>query len=154
MKTIYLLRHAKSDWGDPALKDHDRPLERARARCGAADGRPISNPSGTSPTSMLCSTARRTVETFDLIKRRLGDGLERQIRGGSLSRRAAASDASGCAGSTTTLKSAMIIGHNPGMEQLANASAASPEDAAEEKLAPAHAREVFDLRACGDQGCR
>ena len=33
---LVLVRHAKSDWGDPALDDHDRPLERSRAaRCAA-----------------------------------------------------------------------------------------------------------------------
>ncbi len=26
MKTLHLLRHAKSDWGEPGLSDHDRPL--------------------------------------------------------------------------------------------------------------------------------
>ena len=26
MKRLFLLRHAKSDWGDPALVDIDRPL--------------------------------------------------------------------------------------------------------------------------------
>ena len=31
MKTLYILRHAKSDWGDSSLKDFDRPLnERGR----------------------------------------------------------------------------------------------------------------------------
>jgi len=40
MKTLYLLRHAKSSWGDPSLPDRERPLnargERDAPRMGAA----------------------------------------------------------------------------------------------------------------------
>ncbi len=34
MKTLYLIRHAKSSWGDPSLADHERPLNK-RGLCDA-----------------------------------------------------------------------------------------------------------------------
>ena len=36
MKTLYLLRHAKSDWGDSGLDDHDRPLDARGERAEVA----------------------------------------------------------------------------------------------------------------------
>ena len=132
MKTIFLLRHGKSDWGDPALKDHDRSLnERGRAatpRMGA-----YIKAKRYKPEIVLCSAARRTVETCDLINVALGGGLnikfeeslylaeQRQL----LERVRWVED---------DFKSAMIIGHNPGLEQFANALCASPKDAESEKL--------------------
>ena len=38
MKTLYLVRHAKSDWGDPTLDDHDRPLNDRGLRDAPAMG--------------------------------------------------------------------------------------------------------------------
>jgi phosphohistidine phosphatase len=62
MRTLFLLRHAKSSWDDPDLEDHDRPLNRrGRRACEtmgawlAAEGRP--------PDTLLCSSARRARET-------------------------------------------------------------------------------------------
>ena len=57
-RTLILIRHAKSDWDDPALDDHDRPLKRARTAQRAAhrgmagrsgDGAPM--PSSAPPRS-------------------------------------------------------------------------------------------------------
>ena len=132
MKTIFLLRHGKSDWGDPALKDHDRSLnERGRTavpRMGA-----YIKSKRYRPEIVLCSTARRTVETCDLIKAALGGELNVKFEESLylaeqrhlLERLRWLAD---------DLKSAMIIGHNPGLEQLANALCASPKDAESEKL--------------------
>ena len=66
MKTIHLLRHAKSSWDDSALPDHDRPLnERGRAaapRVGAH-----MEEVGHLPDLVLCSTATRTRQTLDAV---------------------------------------------------------------------------------------
>src|SRR5215471_3225928 len=65
-RTLYLLRHAKSSWDDPALADHDRPLaprgRKAAKRIGArlrSDETPVS--------LVLCSSALRARETVDLV---------------------------------------------------------------------------------------
>ena len=39
MTTLVLVRHAKSDWGDPGLDDHDRPLNSRSLRDAPAAAR-------------------------------------------------------------------------------------------------------------------
>jgi phosphohistidine phosphatase len=85
------------------------------------------------PDLVLCSTARRTVETLDLVKKALGGEAEIKFEEGLylaeqrqlLERLHWVDDG---------VKSVMLIGHNPGIEQLAHALCAAPADAAEEKL--------------------
>ena len=38
MKTLYLVRHAKSSWDDPGMPDRDRPLEERGERDAAKMG--------------------------------------------------------------------------------------------------------------------
>lgn len=66
MKTLYLLRHAKSSWDDPYLPDHDRPLA-PRGRRAARKLADHLRRAGIAPALVLCSTARRATETLDAI---------------------------------------------------------------------------------------
>jgi phosphohistidine phosphatase len=130
MKTIYLLRHAKSDRGDLSLKDHDRPLN-DRGREAAPNMAAYMKGKRYKPDVVLCSTARRTVQTYDLIKDVVDakavfeESLYLAEQRHLLERLKWLED---------DLKSAMIIGHNPGIEQLANVLSASPKDLDGEKL--------------------
>ena len=64
MKTLLLLRHAKSDWNDPMQSDFDRPLN-ARGRDDAPKlGKWISKKHP--PNKVICSSAARTQETLEL----------------------------------------------------------------------------------------
>jgi phosphohistidine phosphatase len=60
---LILMRHAKSNWGDPALDDHDRPLNRRGRRAAKALGGWVRE-RGWMPDEVLCSTAARTRETL------------------------------------------------------------------------------------------
>ncbi len=72
MKTIALLRHAKSDWDVDAPSDFDRPLnERGRLAAGAM-GRFIKRECGEFAQALV-SPARRCRETFDQVCAELGD---------------------------------------------------------------------------------
>jgi phosphohistidine phosphatase len=62
-RTIWLLRHAKSAWGDPALADRDRPLS-SRGRAAAKDLAGHVRSRGIVPDAVLCSPARRARETL------------------------------------------------------------------------------------------
>jgi phosphohistidine phosphatase len=66
MLTLSLLRHAKSSWKNPTLPDRERPL----ATRGTADaplmGRAMAE-RGIDPELILCSSARRTVDTLALV---------------------------------------------------------------------------------------
>ena len=66
MKTLLLLRHAKSSWGDPLLPDHDRPLTKRGRKAAPRMGRWLQE-NDLRPDSVLCSTATRSRETLQLV---------------------------------------------------------------------------------------
>lgn len=117
MKTLYLLRHAKSSWKNTALDDIDRPLNRRGRQAALAMGEFLRD-RDIAPAQVLCSPATRTRETLERVQRRLPVALPVRYEQGIY-----------LADSTTllrrlhrlsdTLGSVMIIGHNPGMEMLA-----------------------------------
>ena len=117
MKTLYLLRHAKSDWGDPGLADHDRPLA-PRGQTAAPRVAAVMAHEGLVPAHVLCSTATRARETWDLIAETWGTPVPFETRraiydadGGDLIAMAQRLD--------EALPSAMLVGHNPAMEEAA-----------------------------------
>ncbi|MCM2373204.1 SixA phosphatase family protein [Aporhodopirellula aestuarii] len=60
------MRHAKSDWSEANLADHDRPLNARGLRDAPAMARWISE-SGFLPDCILCSSAKRTQQTAELM---------------------------------------------------------------------------------------
>jgi phosphohistidine phosphatase len=117
MKTLFLLRHAKSSWDDPGLTDHDRPLAPRGRRAAKAIAEHLCA-EGLAPDLVLCSSSVRTRETLERIAAALGDevrvDIERELYAASadrlLERLRAVDDGVG---------SVMLVGHNPGIEQLA-----------------------------------
>ncbi|MRH20903.1 SixA phosphatase family protein [Rhodovulum strictum] len=69
---LILVRHAKSSWDDPGQDDHDRPLN-ARGRDAAPRIAEWLAARGHVPAEVVASTARRTVETWELMAPVLGD---------------------------------------------------------------------------------
>jgi phosphohistidine phosphatase len=63
VKTILLLRHAKSAWSDPRLDDHERPLNRRGEQAAKAMADHIARQKPR-PDLILCSTAMRTRQTL------------------------------------------------------------------------------------------
>src|SRR6266576_2330919 len=117
MKRLFLLRHAKSSWDDAELADHDRPLAprgRRAAKLIAEHLRRQSVP----PALVLCSSAQRTRETLDRIAPALGEEvpvqIERELYAASEQRLLERLRAI-----TGGVESMLLIGHNPGLEQLA-----------------------------------
>jgi phosphohistidine phosphatase len=131
MKMLYILRHAKSDQGDGSIRDHDRPLN-ARGREAAPRMGAYLKAKHAKPDLILCSTARRTVETCDLVRPSLGDVMVAYERGLYLAEDAALIERLRRVGDD--IGSVMMIGHNPGLEALANGLSASPKSEVEEKM--------------------
>jgi phosphohistidine phosphatase len=129
MKHLLLLRHAKSSWDDPDLADHDRPLA-PRGRRAATLIAAYMRAERLSPELVLCSSAARTRETLERLAPALGEGVEVQVEPELyaasdeqlLERLQAVDDG---------VESLMLIGHNPGVEQLALRLAARGEKLAE-----------------------
>lgn len=112
MKLI-LLRHAKSSWDDPRTEDFDRVLN-ARGRTSAKAIGAWLRTHGHIPDHVLCSSAARTRETFDLLgfteaRVEYSDGL--YLAGDATIARAIET--------TPKVGSLMVIGHNPGLGDLA-----------------------------------
>jgi phosphohistidine phosphatase len=123
MHTLYLLRHAKSSWADPTLSDHERPL----APRGKRDAKRIAKHLarlGVEPELVLCSSAERTRETLELLRPALGATptvrLEAELYAASLDRLLERIRAV-----PEAVASLMLIGHNPGLQQLALVLAAT-----------------------------
>ena len=70
MKTLYLLRHAKSSWKEP-LPDHERPLNK-RGKKAAKKMRKVLKKAGIFPDLILSSDALRARETARLVAEKLG----------------------------------------------------------------------------------
>jgi phosphohistidine phosphatase len=121
MKRVYLLRHAKSSWKDRSLADRDRPLARRGRRAAKAMARHL-EAERIRPDLVLCSPASRTRETLERIEGAFGDRVETTLDDALY----AASEAELFArleALPEAVGSVMLIGHNPGLEELALALA-------------------------------
>ena len=115
-RTLYLLRHAKSSWKDASLRDFDRPLK-GRGRDAAkqigkrlADEKP-------QPVLVVCSPAVRTRETADIVLKhanlKVDTTFDKRIYEASLR------DLLHVVAEIPDDKQvALMIGHNPGFEEL------------------------------------
>ncbi len=117
MKRIYLLRHAKSSWDDPALGDFERPLNGRGRKAAPRIGR-LLRQRGWRPELVLCSSAARARETWDLVASELGAPVDSKLlkslylaSPNQLLRSLERLD--------DAFASVMLIGHNPGLETLA-----------------------------------
>ncbi|MEL6265668.1 MAG: histidine phosphatase family protein [Pseudomonadota bacterium] len=72
MKTVILLRHAKSSWSDPELEDHERPLNKRGKAAAPLMGDWLER-SGYRPDLVLCSPAKRTRQTLRRIAAAMPD---------------------------------------------------------------------------------
>ena len=120
MKTLYLLRHAKSSWKDPGLDDLDRPLNkrgRETAKTMAAHLRRAK----ITFDLVLCSTAVRAKQTLEPIAKAIKPPrvvFESRIYG--VAQPELLKDLRGL---PETVECALMIGHNPGLHDLALALA-------------------------------
>ena len=66
MRILYLLRHAKSSWNDPTLRDFDRPLKKRGREAAERIGQRIASENLSNPL-VICSPAVRTRETAEIV---------------------------------------------------------------------------------------
>ena len=115
-----LMRHAKSDWGSAGQRDHDRPLN-ARGRAAAkALGRWL-KAHGTLPDQILCSSAVRTQETCALLGLAVTPEILRTLYLADPPEMLAELQAA-------TGQCVLMLGHNPGIADLAMELLGDPPD--------------------------
>jgi len=146
MKRLYLLRHAKSDWADPDRIDAERPLSPRGRRAAPTLGRYMRR-EGLLPDLVLASTARRAEETWDLLSQTLKSDVPVETSH-KLYLASPARLLKTIRGIDDKIGSAIIVGHNPGLQALALELAGSGDAGARARLAakyPTGALAVFDF---------
>jgi phosphohistidine phosphatase len=116
MHQLLLLRHAKSSWDDAALPDRDRPLNK-RGRRSAVTMRQAMHDLGLVPDVVLVSPARRTQETLAKLEPWDETPLIEPIE--ALYLASAQELLAILRGVNETVRSVLLIGHNPGLHELA-----------------------------------
>lgn len=113
MVTLVLVRHAKSDWGDPGLDDHDRPLNSRGLRDAPVMAERLAA-TGLRPDVILSSTALRARTTAEAFGARLAVpvDLEPELYGASPRTLFAHAAATGA-------DTVVVVAHDPGMSALA-----------------------------------
>ncbi len=144
MPELLLLRHAKSDWQDPALDDFDRPLAKRGRRAAPQMGEYL-RAQGLEPDLVLCSSARRARETLELVLTALASAPEisylKSLYLAPPSRMLAI-----LRRQSPETGRILLIAHNPGLERLALGLAQATEGQ-DRSAAARHMAEKFPTAA-------
>lgn len=151
MKRLVLLRHAKSSWDAPVSRDFDRPLSKRGNKAGLTMGRYLVTEKIRWDV-LLVSPALRTMETVERLEKGYGKALDplyddRLYMASTTQLLAMVRGLDDASAST-----AMIIGHNPGIQGLALALTPGGEDADQDRARmdakyPTAALAVLDFKA-------
>lgn len=148
MKTLTLLRHAKSGWDDPVQRDFDRPLNPKGRRAAATVGRHLKR-EGFGFDHVVASPALRVQQTLDEVASGYGRAItpnwDRRVYLAS-----AATLLDLIHELPDTAAAALLVGHNPGLEDLVlllvpdagPKAGGGPRDAVEEKYPTASVAEL------------
>ena len=119
MKTLTLVRHAKSSWKDRTLRDRDRPLNKRGTRDAPVMGQRIAA-AGIRPSLIISSPAVRAWTTAKVIAGELGFPLEFLQREESLYLASLDNWLDVVAAQEESFENIMLFGHNPGLTDFAN----------------------------------
>jgi phosphohistidine phosphatase len=116
VKRLFLLRHAKSSWDDPTFRDRERPLAPRGRKAAKRMGKWVKR-HDVRPQLVVCSSAVRARQTLERVLPGLGDPavwIE-------LTLYAAAGDTllARVRSLPEEIDDAMLVGHNPGLMDLA-----------------------------------
>jgi phosphohistidine phosphatase len=146
MRRLMLLRHAKSDWTRPGARDHERTLA-ARGREAAPRIGAYMVHHGLLPDLVVCSTAVRARETWDLVAKAFAakppvDYEDRIYEAGPNALLDVVKE------TKSSVHALLLTGHNPGMHEFAQRLIASGDTDARARLTekfPTGALAVIDF---------
>jgi phosphohistidine phosphatase len=119
MKTLYLLRHAKSSWDFPQLSDHDRPLNNRGRNDAPLIGEQLAK-RNIMPDLIVSSPAVRALSTATLIAKELGYDLEKI----AIEEKTYPADPEELLtiiqNTPPKVEELMLVGHNDGLTDLVN----------------------------------
>ena len=116
MKTLFLLRHAKSSWDDPSLRDFDRPLNKRGRKAAPLIGKFMWKRK-LRPDLVLSSPAKRAAQTTALVV----DCAEIETEP-RYDERLYGASASGLLEAISRIEDSanevLLVAHNPGMQDM------------------------------------
>ncbi len=119
MKTIFLIRHAKSSWDNPAMRDFERPLNERGLR-DAPFMADVLKKTGAEPDLIVTSPAKRAATTAGFFGRAFGIN-EADFQVEQTIYAAEPRDISDIiAGLPESVETVLIFGHNPTFTDVAN----------------------------------
>jgi phosphohistidine phosphatase len=116
VKTLIVMRHAKSDWGDPQLADFDRPLNASGRSAAEAVGRELKR-RGLGFDHVIASPATRVRQTLDHLRAGYGD-LPEPMFIAALYQATVETLLEAIKQAPQQCASLLLVGHNPGLQQL------------------------------------
>lgn len=119
MKTLTLVRHAKSSWKDSSLSDKKRPLNKRGERDAPKMGKRILE-HGIRPSLIISSPATRAWTTAKIIAKEISYPREFLQREDRLYLASTDEILDVIMAQDDEFQSLMVVGHNPGMTSLAN----------------------------------
>jgi phosphohistidine phosphatase len=118
-RELFILRHAKSDWDSGAIKDSDRPLNK-RGRKDASKIGAWMREHYLYPGEVFCSTAVRARETLQAVVKELELPAEHLQYLDELYLADLQTLLKILSRIPSELNSVMLVGHNPGLDDLVN----------------------------------
>ncbi len=124
MKTLLVMRHAKSSWQNTGVPDHDRPLK-LRGKVDAPQMGRFLRDQGLTPQLIISSTAKRARKTAKLVAQACGyeSGIELEDE---LYNAGPTSYIRVLQGIDDQYHQVMVVGHNPGLELLLEVLTGAP----------------------------
>jgi phosphohistidine phosphatase len=119
MKTLFLVRHAKSSRDDPAMPDKDRPLNDRGKRDAPKMGERLAK-RDVKPNLILSSPATRALKTAEIIAKKLDYKLKNIVVDDRLYAVAADDLLDVIRNFDDKLERVMVFGHNPELTELAH----------------------------------
>ncbi len=119
MKTLTLVRHAKSSWNDSSLTDRERPLNDRGERDAPEMGKRIVD-HGIRPSLIISSPAVRAWTTAKIIAQQIGYPIEFLHRESDLYLASLNDLLQTVVSQDNGFNNLMVVGHNPGISDFAN----------------------------------
>lgn len=119
MKTLTILRHAKSSWSDAGLSDFERPLNRRGERDAPRIGERMAA-AGLRPALILSSPAERAITTARIVADKLNYPREFLEKEPALYHASLDTLLDVVVAQEDRINNLMLVGHNPGLTLLAN----------------------------------
>ena len=119
MKTLYLVRHAKSSWKHPELSDFERPLNKRGKNDATFMGKLLSD-KGVNPGLVISSPAKRASTTAKIIASEINFPKEKIVLDENIYEATGRRLLEIISKTEEKYNSVMIFGHNPGLTVLNN----------------------------------